>query len=185
MRKGYVFMAHGFEEMELTIIVDMLRRAKFDIQTVSLGEDLSPVSGSRGIQMIPDITFRQIQEGQAEWLILPGGLEGTRRLSEDPRLLDLIRRHVKAGRHIAAICAAPTVLVKAGVAGGCRMTSHPGVQDQMQGVNYSQDRVVVDGRIITSRAAGTTYEFAAAIITAEKGRQAVDEVNAGVLARLD
>ncbi|HNW36586.1 MAG TPA: DJ-1/PfpI family protein [Candidatus Ozemobacteraceae bacterium] len=185
MRKCYVFMAHGFEEMELSITVDMLRRAKFDVQTVSLCEELSPVSGSRGIQMIPDITFKQVQEGQAEWLILPGGTEGTRRLSEDPRLLDLIRRHARAGRHIAAICAAPTILVKAGVAGDRRMTSHPSVQDQMPGVRYSTERVVVDGRFITSRAAGTSYEFAAAIITEEKGRPAVDEVNAGVLARLD
>ena len=65
MGKVYVFMAHGFEEMELTITTDMLRRAEFDVQTVSLADDTSPVTGSRGIPMVPDITFSQLQEGIA------------------------------------------------------------------------------------------------------------------------
>jgi len=182
MGKVYVFMAHGFEEMELTITTDMLRRAEFDVQTVSLADDTSPVTGSRGIPMVPDITFSQLQEGIADWLVLPGGLEGTRRLSEDARLLALLRRHVDGGKRVAAICAAPTVLVKAGIAGCWRMTSHPGVRDKMEGVEYLEERVVTDGPFITSRAAGTTFDFAAAIITAEKGRPAFDRVNEGVLA---
>lgn len=182
MGKVYVFMAHGFEEMELTITTDMLRRAEFDVQTVSLADDTSPVTGSRGIPMVPDITFSQLQEGIADWLVLPGGLEGTRRLSEDARLLALLRRHVDGGKRVAAICAAPTVLVKAGIAGGWRMTSHPGVRDKMEGVEYLEERVVTDGPFITSRAAGTTFDFAAAIITAEKGRPTFDRVNEGVLA---
>lgn len=132
--------------------------------------------------MVPDITFSQLQEGIADWLVLPGGLEGTRRLSEDARVLALLRRHVDGGKRVAAICAAPTVLVKAGVAGGWRMTSHPGVRDKMEGVEYLEERVVTDGPFITSRAAGTTFDFAAAIITAEKGRPAFDRVNEGVLA---
>ncbi|HOT28724.1 MAG TPA: DJ-1/PfpI family protein [Candidatus Ozemobacteraceae bacterium] len=182
MGKVYVFMAHGFEEMELTITVDMLRRAEFDVQTVSLADDTAPVTGSRGIAMVPDISFKQIQEGLADWLVLPGGLEGTKRLAEDERVLALIRRHVDGGKRVAAICAAPTVLVRAGVAGGWRMTSHPGVREKMEGVEYLEDRVVSDGPFITSRAAGTTFDFAAAIIAAEKGRPAFDRVNAGVLA---
>ncbi len=182
MGKVYVFMAHGFEEMELTITVDMLRRAEFDVQTVSLADDTAPVTGSRGIPMVPDITFKQLQEGLADWLVLPGGLEGTRRLAEDTRVLDLLRRHVDGGKRVAAICAAPTVLAKAGVAGGWRMTSHPSVREKMEGVEYLEDRVVADGPFITSRAAGTTFDFAAAIIAAEKGRPAFDRVNAGVLA---
>ncbi|HQG29873.1 MAG TPA: DJ-1/PfpI family protein, partial [Candidatus Ozemobacteraceae bacterium] len=162
--------------------VDMLRRAEFDVQTVSLADDTAPVTGSRGIAMVPDISFKQIQEGLADWLVLPGGLEGTKRLAEDERVLALIRRHVDGGKRVAAICAAPTVLVRAGVAGGWRMTSHPGVREKMEGVEYLEDRVVSDGPFITSRAAGTTFDFAAAIIAAEKGRPAFDRVNAGVLA---
>lgn len=184
MGRVYVFMAHGFEEMELTITVDMLRRAGLDVQTVSLGNDATPVAGSRGISMLPDITFDQVREDLADWLVLPGGIEGTRRLAEDTRVIDLLRRHAKAGKRVAAICAAPTVLVKAGIADGRGMTSHPGVKDKMQGVDYRSDRVVIDGPVITSRAAGTTFEFAEAIITAEKGHPAFEQVNAGVLARV-
>ncbi|MBP7633353.1 DJ-1/PfpI family protein [Candidatus Ozemobacteraceae bacterium] len=182
MGKVYVFMAHGFEEMELTITVDMLRRAEFDVQTVSLADDTAPVTGSRGIPMVPDITFKQLQEGLADWLVLPGGIEGTKRLAEDARVLALIKRHVAGGKRVAAICAAPTVLVRAGVAGGWRMTSHPGMREKMEGVEYLEDRVVADGPFITSRAAGTTFDFAAAIIAAEKGHPAFARVNAGVLA---
>lgn len=185
MGRIYVFMAHGFEEMELTITVDMLRRAGLEVQTVSLGDDTAPVTGSRGIAMLPDLAFRQIQEEPADWLVFPGGLEGTRRLADDPRVTDLLRRHVTAGKRVAAICAAPTILVRAGVATGCRMTSHPGVREKMQSVEYLQDRVVSDGLFITSRAAGTTFEFAAAIITAAKGRPAFEQVNEGVLARIE
>jgi len=184
VKRCYVFMAHGFEEMELTVTVDMLRRAGLETQTVSLGEDTAPVTGSRGIAMVPDLSFDQLQEGEAAWLILPGGLEGTRRLAADERLLALLRRQVKAGRRIAAICAAPTVLVKAGIAGGHTMTSHPSVRETMEGVTYSDRRVVLDGPFITSRAAGTSFEFAAAIIAVEKGQPAVAEVNKGVLAPL-
>ncbi len=180
----FVLMAPGFEEMELVITVDMLRRAGLQVQTVSLASHREPVTGSRGIAMLPDLPFGGLVEADCQALVLPGGLDGTRHLANDPRVLDLVRRLAAAGVWLAAICAAPTVLVAAGVAAGRRLTSHPAMREKMIGVDYDESRVVIDDRLITSRAAGTTFEFAAALIEALGAPTPVAEVNRGVLARL-
>lgn len=185
MSNVYVLMAPGFEEMELVITVDMLRRASLPVQTVSLADRVEPVTGSRGIAMLPDLPFDRLAAADCRALVLPGGLEGTRHLANDARVLDLIRRLAANDVWLAAICAAPTVLVAAGVAQGRRMTSHPAMREKMAGVIYAEDRVVIDGRFITSRAAGTTFEFAAALIEALGAPTSVAEVNRGVLARLE
>lgn len=184
MAKVFVLMAQGFEEMELVITVDILRRAGVDAKMVSLNKDLEPVLGSRGIRMIPDYTLDSIDENSCDMVVLPGGNEGTERLGTDERVLGLLRRVKDRGRKIAAICAAPTVLVKAGVVGGKKVTSHPAVEARMTGVAYHQDRVVQDGDFITSRAAGTTFEFAYKLVEILVGKEKITEVNKGVLAHL-
>lgn len=183
-KKVVVFMAPGFEEMELTITVDILRRAGIEALTASLADNIAPVKGSRGIFMVPDITIDQIKCEQLDMVVLPGGIEGTQNLAESAKVLEIIKTMQKLGRKIAAICAAPAVLVLAGVAVGRRATSHPAAADHMKGVNYSEERVVIDGNMITSRAAGTTFEFAFALIESLLGQEASEAVNAGVLARL-
>lgn len=181
----YVLMAPGFEEMELVITVDMLRRAGLRVQTVSLSQHKEPVVGSRGIPIVPDLPFNELKEAECLALVLPGGLEGTKHLANDQRVLDLVRRLAGSGdAWIAAICAAPTVLVAAGVAAGRRMTSHPSMREKMTGVTYDESRVVIDGCFITSRAAGTAFEFAAALIKAVGAPTPIEEVNRGVLAHL-
>jgi len=183
-KKVIVFMAPGFEEMELTITVDILRRAGIETLTASLAENVEPVKGSRGILMIPDVTISQVSCNDTDMIVLPGGIEGTQNLAESQKVLEIIKTMQKMGRKIAAICAAPAVLVLAGVAVGRRATSHPAAADHMKGVNYSEERVVIDGNMITSRAAGTTFEFAFAIIESLLGKEAAEAVNKGVLARL-
>ena len=183
MKKAVVFMAEGFEEMELTISVDMLRRAGIEAKTASLGSDLAAVEGSRGIKMVPDMIIDQVDVEDLDLLVLPGGIDGTRNLGEDERVLKMLRAAKAAGKKLAAICAAPLVLLKSGVTEGCTITSHPAAKDHIIGVDYSEDRVVVDGNIITSRAAGTTFEFALTIISELLGKDAATTANEGVLAR--
>jgi 4-methyl-5(b-hydroxyethyl)-thiazole monophosphate biosynthesis len=180
----YVFMATGFEEMELTISVDILRRAGMDVKTVSLKENIEPVLGSRGIKMIPDCKLSDLDLNWANLIILPGGLEGTKNLGESETVLQAIKEMNRMEKWIAAICAAPAVLTKAGILVGKTATSHPAAAGHMPGVNYSEDRVVVDGRVITSRAAGTTFEFAFKIIEEMLGEKIALEVNKGVLAAI-
>ncbi len=180
----YVFMAKGFEEMELTISVDILRRAGIDVKTVSLEDNLEAVLGSRGIKMLPDCKISEIDLNWADLILLPGGLEGTQNLGDSEVVIGSIKKMVELGKWVAAICAAPAVLTKAGILKGKSATSHPAAAGHMPGVNYSEARVVVDGKIITSRAAGTTFEFAFKIIEELIGKEAVKEVNKGVLALL-
>lgn len=179
-----VFMAPGFEEMELTITVDILRRAGIEAVIAGLDSQLSPVKGSRGIVMLPDITIDQVDCEKIAMVILPGGIEGTTNLGKSEKVLAIIKKMHQAGKKIAAICAAPAVLVRAGITDGRRLTSHPAAAEHMTGVDYSQDRVVIDGSITTSRAAGTTFEFAFALVEQLAGKAAVETVNKGVLARI-
>ncbi len=182
-RKVAVFMATGFEEMELTIVVDILRRAEIEVLTVSLNNDGQAVCGSRGIKMLPDITIADFNTSDFDMIVLPGGLEGTQNLAQNDQVLEAIRVMHQQEKMIAAICAAPVVLVKAGIAAARKLTSHPAAADHMLGVSYQEDRVVVDKNIITSRAAGTTFEFAYRLIEQLLSKAAAEEVNKGVLAK--
>ncbi len=179
-----ILMAQGFEEMELVITADILRRAGVDVFMTSIEEQADPITGSRGIRMLPDQTIDRAAPESIDMLVLPGGLEGTRRLADSDRVIDLVRQVHKLGKPVAAICAAPAVLVKAGVVAGRRVTCHPGAIEHMVGVVYQTHRVVVDGQIITSRAAGTTFEFAFQLVEMLCGKQKVKEVNRGTLALL-
>ncbi len=185
MPNVFVFMASGFEEMELVITVDILRRAGVQVSTVSLSPDRAPVIGSRGIPMTPDTTIGEVRPEMCDMVVLPGGLEGTRNLGNDNRVIEFVKAVQVAGRWVAAICAAPTVLLKAGAREGTRMTSHPSVEGQMAGAVYRKERVVEDGKTITSRAAGTTFEFALRLAEKLAGPEKALEVNRGVLALVE
>lgn len=183
-KQALVFMAPGFEEMELTITVDILRRAGIETKTVSLTDNKSAVKGSRGISMLPDCSLNEISVENCDLAVLPGGMEGTRNLGANERVIGFFQKMHAAGKKIAAICAAPVVLVKAGIAAGRRVTSHPAAADHMVGVNYSEERVVIDGNLTTSRAAGTTFEFALSLVEQLLDAETAQQVNKGVLAKL-
>ncbi|HNV70305.1 MAG TPA: DJ-1/PfpI family protein [Candidatus Ozemobacteraceae bacterium] len=182
MPRVVILMAQGFEEMELVITADLLRRAGVEVLLTSIEGSLEPITGSRGIRLLPDQTLQGVAPDSIDLLVLPGGLEGTRRLADSEQVLDLLRQVHRLERPVAAICAAPAVLVKAGIVTNRRVTCHPGAIEHMVGVVFQNHRVVVDGPITTSRAAGTTFEFAFQLIDLLCGKQKVKEVNRGVLA---
>jgi 4-methyl-5(b-hydroxyethyl)-thiazole monophosphate biosynthesis len=184
MKKIYVLMAEGFEEMELVITVDVLRRAGLGVQTVTLNADAAPVVGSRGIAMVPDVTFNALEADSAQMVVLPGGLGGSERLGKDARVADLVRSFAQKNKWVAAICAAPTVLASLGLAEKRRMTAFPGIEEGMKGAIFCQNRVVIDPPFVTSRSAGTSFEFAFALVELLCGPEKVKEVNQGVFAIL-
>jgi len=186
MKRVLVPLAHGFEEIETVTVVDILRRAGVSVTLagVGAGNPPSPVEGRTGIKVVPDLDIAEVQEGDFNMIVLPGGLKGTQTLQKDPLVARLLQYFNKDGRYIAAICAAPTVLAANGMIAGKRLTSHPSVKDQLPGAVYDERRVVVDGRLVTSRGPGTAMEFAMALVEILEGKQKVEEVNQGVLARL-
>lgn len=181
-KKVVVFLAEGFEEIESVSVVDILRRA--GIEVVSAGLSANPIKGSRGILIVADKSLDDVSPDEFDMVVLPGGLPGTANLEKDPRVIKFLEEMENQGKYLAAICAAPRVLRKAGLMKNKKITSHPSLSDQFPESHYLEDRVVVDGRIITSRGPGTALEFAFQLMDVLLGEKAVGEVNLGVLAKL-
>lgn len=180
MASVLVPLAQGCEELEAVTIIDVLRRA--GITVTSAGLDARPVKCSRGTVLVPDVTLDEALRGDYDMIVLPGGMPGTDNLRLDTRIKPLLRKMAEQGKYTAAICAAPVVLAEAGVLAGKIATSYPGFLDAMHspGVTYSNDPVVRDGRIITSRGPGTAMDFALELVEVLAGKSIRDEVEAGL-----
>lgn len=161
MAKALVLMAEGFEEIELTSIVDILRRGGVTVTIAGLKDGL--ITGARGIKIQPDAPLDSIRE-LYDIMILPGGSPGYVNLGNDRRVLELINKYNAAGKMVAAICAGPTVLAKAGILAGRKATVFRGMESDLKDARYVDMPVVEDGNIITSQGPGTAMEFALALL---------------------
>ncbi len=161
MKKVLVPLAEGVEEMEAVIVIDTLRRAGFEVVTAGLKE--GPLTASRGVRLLPDTTLDQVRALAFDALVLPGG-KGVSLLMQDARVLEAVRALHGAGRWVCAVCAAPLVMQAAGILGGRQATCFPGVAGQLTATVRREERVVVDGNLITSQGAGTSLEFALEIV---------------------
>ncbi|MCX5759440.1 MAG: DJ-1/PfpI family protein [Candidatus Hydrogenedentes bacterium] len=170
-------LAQGCEEMEAITVTDLLRRAGIEVTTAGL--DKLPVKASRGTVLIPDATLDEVLDAPFDMIVLPGGLPGADNLANDERIIALLKRMAAAGKSVCAICAAPTVLAKAGVLAGKRATAYPGTLDKMNlpDVTYTGAAVEQDGAIITSRGPGTALPFGLALIEALAGKEIRDRVD--------
>ena len=184
MKKVLVPLAPGFEEIEAITVIDILRRAGVEV-TVA-GTQAGPIEASRKTKHIPDCTLADVHAGDFDMLVLPGGQPGATNLRNDVHLKQIVETLRAKDRYLAAICAAPIVLSAHGILKGRTATSHPTVRAEVAAgaKEISDQRVVVDGPIITSQAAGTAMEFAFKLVEILCGPDKVVEVNRGVLARL-
>ena len=164
-----VLLAEGAEEMEAVITVDVLRRAEIAV-TVAGVEGALPIRCSRGLILVPDCALDQVSE-DFDVVILPGGALGTRNLATSAAVHSTLERQVARDGFVAAICAAPTVLMAYGLFRGRNMTSHPSAREALASYAVYQERdVVVDDNLITSRGPGTTFEFALQLVSLLAGR---------------
>ncbi len=159
MSKVYVFLADGFEMIEGLTVVDIMRRAKIDVVTVSI-KDRKKVKSSHNVFIAADKTFEEVDFEDADMLVLPGGMPGTTNLGAYEPLTELLKKFYKEGRKIAAICAAPSVFGKLGFLEGRKATSYPGFEEELLGAEIVEDAVVTDGNVTTSRGMGTAIDFA-------------------------
>ncbi len=174
MTRVLVPLAQGCEELEAVTIIDLLRRA--DIEVVAAGLDDGPVTASRGVRLLPDMPLSKALELDYDMVVLPGGLPGSDHLAADDRVTSLLKNMNESGCFVGAVCAAPKVLARAGILDGKQATACPGVLQAEKHANISGDAVIRDGRVITSRSAGTVMDFALAIIEALQGRESRDSV---------
>jgi 4-methyl-5(b-hydroxyethyl)-thiazole monophosphate biosynthesis len=172
-------LANGVEEMEAVIIIDVLRRAKWEVTTA--GVDAGVIVASRGVRLVPDKPWNEIRPEDFDILMIPGGAGGVDRLKTDAQVLDTVRSFDEAGKRIGAVCAGPLVLQAAGILAGRRVTCHPGVAGQLTVTARLADRVVVDGHLVTSQGPGTSFEFALAMVRLVDGAEKGDTIARGMV----
>lgn len=182
MEKTYVFLADGFEEIEALATVDLLRRADVAVETVSLNPTLA-VRGAHNIEVAADILLADCPE-EAHMYIVPGGMPGAKNVADNPKVCRILSAQHKSGGKIAAICAAPAVvLAPLGILNEYEATCYPGFEEALVagGAHHKNQRVVVDRNIITANGPSSAVPFALSIIESLKGQEAADSVASGIL----
>lgn len=180
-KRSYVFLAEGFEEIEALTVVDILRRANIDVTTVSI-TDNATVKGAHGIPVVADALFANTDFANADWLIVPGGIPGAPNLAAFKPLCSLLQAHNRAGGRIAAICAAPAVVLSPlGILDGREATGYPGTTDGIRGVNWRDSRVVVSGNVVTGNGPASAMQFALTIVAQATEEAIAQQVGSGLL----
>lgn len=174
MGRACVLLAPGFEEIEAITVIDVLRRA--DIDTTVLGVEARSVEGSHGIRVEADAVLAELREELWDVVVLPGGMPGAAHLRDHAGVQTLLKEQHARGGRLAAICAAPIALSSAGVLEGRKATSYPSFAEQISCAEYRQDRVVVDGPVVTSRGPGTALAFALQLVAELKGAREATEL---------
>ena len=180
MKRAYLFLADGFEEIEGLTVVDILRRGGAEVCTVSVSGSLT-VMGGHDIAVQADALFAETDLSDASALILPGGKNGTENLRAHEGLRSALYAAKEAGTTIAAICAAPTVLGDLGLLQGERAVCYPGLEGRLTGAQTSEDAVMESGQFITSRGMGTSLPFALALLARLKDQETADAVAKSVV----
>lgn len=174
-----ILLGKGFEEAEAIVPADLLRRAGVEVRLVAL--EGTAVEGSRGITVQADLSLREVDPDELEMLVLPGGLGGVSAIQNSLGALALIDQAYARGVYLAAICAAPTILARTGILDRRSAVCYPGMEEEMGSAVVDQGAsVVVDGHIITGRAAGSTFDFGLRLVSVLKGPNAAEDVRNAV-----
>lgn len=179
MKRAAVLLADGFEEVEGLLPVDYLRRSGLDVSV--LGVTGKQVNGAHDIRIDTDMKIEE-SSGAFDAVVVPGGLPGVENIAGSKAARDLITDVYEKGELVAAICAAPAyVLEPMGIIKGKKVTCFPGAEEKLKTSTFVEERVVRDGKIITSRGPGTAGEFAVEIIRFLLGEEKAEEIRSKTL----
>lgn len=181
MKTSYLFLAPGFEEIEALTPVDVLRRAGMPVKTVSITDNLC-VTGANGAMVKADMLLADNTLGDADWLIVPGGMPGATNLSQDSRVSAILTRHYTHNGSIASICASPAVvLAPLGILDGREATCYPGMATENPNIGWIDVDVVSQQGLITANGPATALKFALSIVAAAMGHTHAGEIARGML----
>ena len=182
MSKTAIFFATGYEEIEALTVVDILRRAGEEITMVSITDERS-VTSSHGVEVTMDKVLSEVNFDETDVIVLPGGMPGTKNLEACEALMEQVDAFVKAGKTVAAVCAAPSILGHRGHLKGKMACSFPDMESQLEGADVKQEPAVIDGNIITGRGMGAAIPFGLAILEKLQGKEAADAMAAKIVYR--
>lgn len=180
MKKAVMLFAEGFEEVEALMTVDILMRGGVDVRLASITEEME-VSGSHGIRIGMDVAMDQVDFGEQDAVLIPGGMPGTLNLGNSPKVTGVLTKMNETGKIVGAICAAPSVLGQCGILKGKKATCYPGFEDKLTGAEFINEKVVVDGNIVTSRGLGTSMEFGFALLELLVSKEKAEEVRGQIV----
>lgn len=179
MKKVLIMLAEGFEVIEALAVKDVCTRA--NITCDLCGVKSKEVVSSHGIKVEADVCLEDGAFNDYDAIVIPGGMPGAKNLKENIRVVELVKDYYRTSKIVAAICAGPIVLAKAGVLSGRNVTSYPGYEEELGNVIYKEDVVVTDQNIITSRGPATAIEFSLEIIKNLGYEKEASEIRAGML----
>ncbi|KAK9150481.1 hypothetical protein Syun_008790 [Stephania yunnanensis] len=164
-------IANGTEEMEAIMIIDTLRRAKANVVVASV-EDKVEIVASRKVKIVADVLLEEAAKLSFDLIVLPGGLPGAQAFAKSEKLVDLLKKQMESNRPYGAICASPAIVLEPhGLLKGKKATAFPALCDKLSDRSHAENRVLVDGNLITSRGPGTSMEFSLAIVEKFFSRQ--------------
>lgn len=180
MKKTLILLANGYEEVEALTVVDFLRRAEITIDIVSVTGKLETES-AHGVHITADKLIEEIDPKEYDAVITPGGLPGAHLLAENEKVTKLLKSFYEDDKLVASICASPLALEAAGIAKNIKGTCYPGFEDKIHYKEFSEEPVVKDSNVITSRGPATTAYFALSIIEELAGKEVADKIKNGTL----
>jgi 4-methyl-5(b-hydroxyethyl)-thiazole monophosphate biosynthesis len=179
-KRAVVLLAEGFEEVEAVTPIDYLRRAGAEVTVAGVGG--TTIKSSRGLRILADKSVAELGSEPWDAVVIPGGMPGAANIAADASCAGLIKKQAASQRLVAAVCAAPAVvLAPLGILSGRRFTCYPGMEKDVGGARWSDERVVVDGNVVTSRGAGTAGEWALEIIARLFGEESSRKIAKAVL----
>lgn len=179
--KVLLFLADGFEEVEALTVVDYLRRMDIVVDTVSITKDLK-VRGAHDINVMADKLIDDLKDvASYKGAIIPGGLPGATNLRDESKVIEIVQEINENDNLVAAICAGPIVLERAGLIKGKNLTSYPGFEDDLKDGNHLGENVVKDGNMITSRGPALAVDFAIEIVEYLLGEEKAKELKKDIL----
>ncbi|PPR92648.1 hypothetical protein GOBAR_AA28023 [Gossypium barbadense] len=174
-------IADGSEEMEAVMIIDILRRAKANVVVASVGDNLE-ILASRKVKLVADMLLDEAAKLTYDLIVLPGGLGGAQAFAKSDKLVNLLKKQAESNKPYGAICASPALVLEPhGLLKGKKATAYPAMCDKLSDQSHIDNRVVVDGNLITSRGPGTAMEFALGIVEKFFGRPKALELAKGLL----
>ena len=184
MSKAVIFFAPGLEECEGLLCVDLLRRSGVEVTIAAVGGE-KIVKSARSISVVADALAEELDYSAFDAAILPGGIPGVDNLKADATVRKICTEFAAAGKVVAAICAAPSVLAAFGILQGKKATVYPGMEDKLTaaGAEYTGLPITLDGNIITGEALGAAIPFALALASRLAGQQASNAVKQGIVYR--